>query len=128
MRRVILMMLLAGMSRSAAAEWVKVANIPNMTAYADPATIRKTGNTVQILTLYDYTTAQFTGSNKSYLSSKGQSEYDCAKMRKRTISVSGHSEKMAEGEVIAIGSVPGEWEPVSPRSLGEALWHFACGK
>jgi hypothetical protein len=128
MRKAILMMLLAGVSGSAVADWVKVADVTNMRAYADSATIRKTGNTIQMWTLYDYTKAQFDGNNKSYLSSKGQSEYDCNKVRKRPISVSAHSEKMAEGEVVAIGSIPGQWEPVLPRSLGEALWNFACGK
>lgn len=31
------------------------------------------------------------------------------------------------GEVVYSGSNPGEWYPVSPESIDEALWKVACG-
>jgi hypothetical protein len=46
MRRLILSVLLAVVSSSAAAEWVEVGRADTITAYADPATIRKAGNMV----------------------------------------------------------------------------------
>ena len=127
MRESIFIMLLATISSSAMAEWVRVAEIPNMIAYTDPTSNRKVGNIVTMWTLYDYAQPQFATGNKAYLSSNGKNEYDCKEVRKRQISASAHSQQMGRGEVISAGPVSSEWEPILPRSLGEALWKFACG-
>jgi hypothetical protein len=48
MRKLILILLLAVLSSSAMAEWIKVGANDNSTIYADPATIRKEGNMVKM--------------------------------------------------------------------------------
>ena len=35
---------------------------------------------------------------------------------------------MFGGALVRSNAVDGEWNPVQPASLGEALWKFACGK
>ena len=61
MHKAILMILLVSMSSSAIAEWVEVAvsakeakEATTMTAYADPDTIRRTGDRVKLWILADY--------------------------------------------------------------------------
>src|SRR5471030_1082964 len=54
MRKTILMMLLAVVSGSAAAEWEEVANNENATTYADFVTIRKEGNLAKMWDVIDY--------------------------------------------------------------------------
>jgi hypothetical protein len=48
MRKPILMMLLAVVSSSAAAEWVELGSNEISTAYSDPATIRRNGDMVKM--------------------------------------------------------------------------------
>ena len=131
MRKAILMMLLAGVSSSAAAKWVAVDDIETETSivYADTAAIRKTGNTVKMWSLYDFNTFQFSLSlNKPYLSMRNQYEYDCKDKRQRMFTVSFHTGNMAQGEVIVTTTSTGNWRPVSPGTGTETLWKLACEK
>ena len=75
MHKVILMMLLAVVSSSAMAKWVKVSEDKLVAAYADPTTIRKSGNKVKMWVLWDYFTAQEVVS-KPYMSARIQNECD----------------------------------------------------
>lgn len=54
MRKTILMLLLAVVSSSAEAGWIAVGDGENMTTYADPTTIRKTGDRVKMWALLDF--------------------------------------------------------------------------
>ena len=128
MRKALLMMLLGVVSSSAVAEWVEVGGNETTTTYADPATIRKTGNMVKMWHLLDYTKARGIEAHKPHLSVKMQDEYDCKQERTRTIALSLHSGNMGEGEVLGTSTDPGKWQPVSPDTLVETLWEFACGK
>jgi hypothetical protein len=129
MRKAILTMLLAVVSISAAAEWVTVGSNSTTTTYADPATIRKVGNIVDMWTLLDFKTAlKDPEGGKSFLSMKMHSGYDCKEDRKRRLYFTWHSENMGGGDVVHIGDNPGKWTPVPPESFDENLWKFACGK
>ena len=131
MRNAILMMLLAVVSSSAAAEWVEVGSDETATVYADTATIRKARNRVKMWSLFDYKTVRVPDKPlQPYLSMRGQSEYDCKKQRSRGLSVSFHPGHMARGDVTLIhtNASPDNWRPVPPGSVIEALWKVACGK
>ena len=126
MRSDILMMLLAVVSSSAAAEWVEVyPHDENFTNYADPASIRKAGDLVKMWSLGDRKMP-----SDKYMSFKYQIEYDCKKEQYRWLDTSYHSGRMGVGA----GSHPNPgrpyWKPVRRRSgsLFEALWMFACAK
>jgi len=76
MHKAILMVLLAVVSSSAFAEWVAIDTADGSTYYANPNTIRKSGNKVKIWAMVDYNSVQEDADVK-HLSSKSQQEYDC---------------------------------------------------
>jgi hypothetical protein len=123
-----LMMLLSALSRSVLAGWVEISRNEAVTVYAEPATIRKTGNRAKIWVLYDYQSVQSSSGSKPYRSSRRQSEYDCKEGQSRILSLTGHSANMAEGNTVFSLSKPETWEPVPSSSLGELMWKIACGK
>ncbi len=128
MKKLLLTLILAVVSSSAMAEWVKVGTSDDKTTtiYADPSTIRKSGNRVKMWALWDYSTAQ-EGGSKPYMSVRIQNEYNCKEETSRQIYATTFSGNMAGGHTI--GRQGGrEWEPVAPRTHGEALWKFACWK
>jgi len=129
MRKAILMMLLAIVSNSVAAEWVLAGRNKTATIYTDPATISKAGDRVKMWVLHDFhQTAMDAYGKKPYKSSKVQAEYDCKNEQTRILYTSDLSGNMGEGDVINGDSVPSNWIPVARGSIGEDLWEFACGK
>ena len=131
MHKAILIILLTVVSSSAMAEWVEVdtSRRVGLTTYADPTTIRKFGNKVEMWVLYDYKTAQ-TNTRKPYRSIKGQWRYDCKEEQQQPIYEIKLSENMGKGEVIgkAIYKESVKWLPVLPESIGMVYWKLACGK
>jgi len=130
MHKITLVILLAVMSSSAMAEWVEFAedDEETLTVYANPTTIRKSGNMVKMWRLTDFKTAQG-NTGKHYMSSKRQDEYDCKEERLRIIALVVYSKNMGKGKVV--GSTDNklyDWFPVTPDSLDETIWEFACGK
>ncbi len=128
MKKLLLTLMLAVISSSAMAEWVKVGTSDDKTTtiYADPSTIRKSGNRVKMWALWDYSTAQ-EGGSKPYMSVRIQNEYNCKEETDRQIYATTFSGNMAGGHTINRQGGK-EWVPIAPRTHGEALWQFACGK
>ena len=127
MHKVILMMLLAGVSSSAMAEWVSVGSNENTMIYVDQATVKRTGNMATMWHLTDFNSAQKDMGEK-YLSTKDQNEYDCKEMRWRRRAASQHSKNMGGGKVVYSDTYTTRWKPVPPDSGVEILWKFACIK
>jgi len=128
MKKLLLTLLLAVVSSSAMAEWVEVGTTNKSTYYANPTTIRKSGNKVKMWSLFDYNSVQEVG-DKKFLSLKGQNEYDCKEEKIKVLSFTMHYENMGGGDAVYSNNESDEnWEPVSPDSQGENLWKFACGK
>jgi surface-adhesin protein E len=110
------------------AEWVPVGETQSdITVYADPDTIRRKGDLVQMWQLSDFTTVQTVGGD-SYLSSKALNEYDCAEERTRVLAFTWLSDNMGSGHVVYSNSNERNWESVAPHSINEALWEVACSK
>jgi hypothetical protein len=128
MRKAILMMILAVVSNSAAAKWVKVAENETNIAYVDSATIRKAGNVATMWSLFDYKTSVVLDHGKRYMSTRARFEYDCKDERMRGLDVSFHSARMAGGEVVHSSLDPGTWGPIPPDTVNAALWKIACRK
>jgi len=128
MKKLLLTLMLAVVSSSAIAEWVKVGTSDDKTTtiYADPSTIRKSGNRVKMWALWDYSTAQ-EGDSKPYMSVRIQNEYNCKEETDRQIYATTFSGNMLEGNTIAMQGGR-NWEPIALRTFGETLWKFACGK
>lgn len=125
MRRSVLMMLLAAMSQGAAAEWVDAGHNGDFTAYTDPATIRRSGNRVRMLSLIDHKAAM-TKSGKAYISVKAQHEFDCKEGQARILFSSLHSGNMGKDKIVWSSYSSDNFEPILPSSILETLWKVAC--
>ena len=127
MRKAILMALLALVSVCAMAEWVPVTSTSTFDSYADPSTIRKSGNIVQMVRLTSFKSQEKTVTNVPYFSEKTQSEYDCKEQQSRGLFLSLLSGKMGTGAVILSGPNPNPtWIPVPLNSVSADMFNFAC--
>ena len=120
--KIILVILLAVMSCSVMVEWVEVGSNEYElgdeyvvhAAYADPASIRKVGNITKIRIFIDKRQVKKINYKQKKLAKPQasivgwQAEFECKKAQSLSIS--------------------SEWTPVSPDSIDEKLWKFACGK
>ena len=115
-------------SGPACAEWMSFgASDSGTTVYADPATMRREGDLVKMLVLFDFKTKQ-TKADVSYLSAKAQMEYDCAEQRFEGHMVMYFSGNMGNGQLLDRSSGKGKRLRVAPGSLDHDLWKLACGK
>ena len=115
-------------SGPAYANWMSLgASDSGTTVYADLATLRREGDLVQMLVLFDFKTTQ-TKADVSFLSAKAQMEYDCAEQRYEGLAVTYFSGNMGNGQLLDRSSGKGKRLRVSPDSLDQALWKLACDK
>jgi hypothetical protein len=127
MRNAIVMLLLAMVSGSAAAEWSKFWVDNTGSQYFDSASIRRTGSIVKMWVLNDFNKAQAV-SAKQFISQKVQWEIDCKDERMRIVFLSNHAENMGGGVTVYSDSDAFNWVPVSPESMRAILWRVACGR
>lgn len=114
---------------SAIGEWTPVGGKPKIfAAYADKASIRKTGDSVEMLGLYDFLMPDVSADGQPQQSTIVLREYDCGERRVRLLAYVDYAGRMGEGRVIsppgAKGS--GRWEPVVAGALDEAFLAVAC--
>jgi hypothetical protein len=115
-------------SGPAYADWMSLgASDSGTTVYADLATLRREGDLVKMLVLFDFKTTQ-TKADVSFLSAKAQMEYDCAEQRYEGLAVTYFSDNMGNGQLLDRSSGKGKRLRVSPDSLDQALWKLACDK
>ena len=115
------------------AEWVAVEKdylLPGLqTVYVDPDTIRREGKLVTMWQLVDFKWMQ--GNPRGphrFLSTETHKQFDCAEKRLRLLAFTAFSRHMGTG-IPADGYVDtGNWLPVEPDSINQALWEVACGQ
>src|ERR1035437_4807093 len=100
MRKAILVFLLALVSSSAMAEWVKVGSNETDTLYVDPSTIRYTDDTAKMGALNDFKETQRINERGSFKSEKVEYEHDCKGQQSRLLYFTAHTGSMAEGEIV----------------------------
>jgi len=123
-----LLCLLTIFSTSAMAEWSKVVSGKSDTVYADPASIIKgSDGKVKMWQLLDYNSPQTNG-DKTFLSLKRRTEFDCNKPQYRFLDTTYFSKNMAEGELIAKDATSTQWMPLPLITSAENLKKIACGK
>lgn len=130
MKRLLLIIFLVLGSGPAIAEWAEVGlskSYGGYTVYADPSTIRHGSGLVKMWALYNYKTTR-TDAGLSYLSRRTQQQYDCGDARYRFLSETYFSGNMGSGDEVYTNLDERKWEPVTPASVGQALWKLACGK
>ncbi|TKB64840.1 MAG: hypothetical protein E8D47_12055 [Nitrospira sp.] len=120
-------------SLSASAEWVAVEkdylSQGLQTVYVDPDSIRREGDLVTMWQLIDFKWMQGNprGSTR-FLSTMTHKQFDCAEKRVRLLAFTEFSRGMGTG-IPADGYVDrGNWMPVEPDSINQALWEVGCGK
>ena len=121
------------------AEWVAVEKnylSPGLqTLYIDPDTIRREGNLVTLWQLVDFKWMQGNAGMgrlgfgpHRFFSTKTHKQFDCVEKRLRLLAFTEFSRHMGTG-IPADGYVDkGNWLPVEPDSMNQALWEAACSK
>ena len=128
MKRLALALALAALSCNSAAEWVIVNDTEEYIAYADPATIFREGNLVQMSDLIDLKSPRSSPYGNPHASSTAHSQFDCEDPRIRTIAFFLHSGQMGNGDLVETAAVSNGWLTVAPGTLLNVLWQFACSQ
>lgn len=141
MRKLILMMLLvivgnsamavepAAVSINAEKGWVYIGTdkIDKIKVYANPSTIRRTGNMAKIWVMYDFVKARTDGS-LTYLSFKDHIEVDCKKEKARILNEVTYAGNMGGGKGMTTNSPPDNWGSIRQHTAVEKVWRIACAK
>jgi hypothetical protein len=134
MQRIIFIVLLAVVSSSAMADWLKIYGDEKLTVYIDTASIRKNGSKVKLWQLIDYSEPQTDYSRyklfviDSYLSTKAQFELDCRSEQSREIYFMFQAAPMGLGRTTYASESPQRWIPIVPDSSVQIIWKYACDK
>lgn len=128
MRRYTWALVFAALSCGAAAEWVVVADHDEYIAYADLVTLFRDGERVQMTDLVDLKSPRSSPYGNRHASSKAQSEFDCQNPQMRTIAFTLHAGQMGDGEIVETVAESSGWLPVTPGTLLNRLWQFACSQ
>jgi hypothetical protein len=128
MKKIILMLVLSlFVGTSLATDWTKVSSNDNFTAYAERASITKTGTTTQMWGLFDDATWN-TIHNVSYMSAGVLYEFDCESKQFRVLQAVAYSRHMGAGKIVDSSSVPSRLEDVNDHGSSGVLWKIACSK
>ena len=112
--RVVLTLLLMFAVVPARADWVKVGEAgktvfyvlsANTDYYIDPSTITKEGNIRRVWEIHDLSDKGPRGERSILVSA----EYDCVQKLMRLSSATGHSQSMAQGQIIKLSQLPDDW-------------------
>ena len=126
-KRLLLGLILLVTATVASAEWTVAERDDELILYVDKATIRRNGNLVRMWDMTDYKTLQKSAAGNPFLSVKTQREYDCKEEKMRLLAFTQFNRQMGQGNVVySNGNYKDEFEPIEPRSFGEALWKVAC--
>lgn len=126
MRNYLLILILATFSTTASAEWQRIGDSNDETAYVDTNHTQHGGHT-KMWGLFDLKTPRSFG-DLTYLSMKIRREYACRDKKSRVIAMSAHAGNMATGDLIYSNNTSEKWAVVQPDSAEEALLNIACGK
>lgn len=127
-KRWALSLFLASVSASALAEWTEIEKFDDgMRVFVDPATVRRTGDTAQLLHLVRWGEPQLEPGSPNYLSTVVRTAYDCLGKREKYLASTSYSGTMGNGStVISDEDEVENWYSISASSLEEKLWKVAC--
>jgi predicted ribosomally synthesized peptide with SipW-like signal peptide len=123
-----LALLLALSSGAASAAWTEIETFEDgMRVFADPASVKRRGDTASLEHLVRWPQPQLEPAQPPYLSTKVLTDYDCVGKRERYRSSISYAGSMANGARVAIDDNAAEgWDPISAASMEEKLWQLAC--
>lgn len=118
----VLLMMLSG---SAWAEWQLVSSVKDGEVYLHYGTIRKDGNMRKSWSLQNLT---IRGKNGE-LSRRIRLEHDCKNERYRMMTITSHSEPMAEGDMLFNDSLSNpQWKDIAPDTSMATILEIVCAK
>ena len=111
----------------AIAEWTPVgAGDYIASAYADRATVQRSGAMAKMSGMYDFKRQDFTPAGLGLYSTVVLREYDCEKRRVRLLSSIDFAGQMGTGRAVDKSARAGRWEDIVAGALDEAFWNIAC--
>jgi hypothetical protein len=133
MSRMILMLLLAVVSNIAmASDWVFIDSAGDeqrhFSEYVDSGSIHRNGDMVKMWAMEDNKVEHHIIQGQEYRSIKKLWEIDCKSEQMRVVDTNYFSGHMGSGVPILTATRSTEPRPVSPGSIDELLFKFACGK
>ena len=115
------------LSTAAVADWTPVGSGDYIaSAYADKATLRRSGPMAKMSGLYDFRRQDFTPSGKGLFSTVVLREYDCSGRRVRLLSSIDFAGPMGGGEIVDTSDRAGRWESVVDGALDALFLDLAC--
>ena len=130
MRRLAVGVLMLVSSLSASADWIRIADSMDgkVHHYLDPATIRRSGAWMQVVSLTDYDEPQVISDTQRFHSVKMQDAFDCAGRRGQHLTLTALAGNMGSGPVVATELRPAGVRKVSPDTPDEDMWKFVCAR
>lgn len=115
---------------AAAADWVQISSDDESSFYFDRTGLRRDGDIVEVLLLWDFPTLQLTRRPvKPYLSATRLTRFDCARGGRADIETTLYRGNMATGEVTEVYRTPESevrYEWVNPDAPGGESMRRAC--
>ena len=108
--RAVLSTLLLVAATSASAGLVKVTELGDATYHVDPASVSSKGNLHRVPVIHDYAKPEPGGVRSRRVSY----DIDCTNERLRSVSVTEHSESMAQGKSVSSWERESDWLYVAP--------------
>ncbi|MCS6290880.1 MAG: hypothetical protein H8K10_18125 [Nitrospira sp.] len=117
----------AGSDIKLVGEWAKIGETDNYLYYDDPASIKKTDDTVVTLDLFDYKSAQTEGGSTPTLSKATEREYDCQNKKSQPLKSNWYSGQMGAGIVVRSAGTSNRWSAATLGTATGGLLKAACG-
>ena len=127
MKKLAIALLLGGMSCAAMASWVQASQDSDVVRYYDAATLARSGALATVAEMSDFRRGATAGNDRIFRSAVGQSQYDCAASRVRTITLSRFEGPMGTGRTVEAPDVSGDWEAIVPGTGRADLLKAVCG-
>ena len=108
-------------------EWAKMGETDNYVYYADYASIKKADETVVMLDLFNYKSAQTEGGGAPVLSKATEREYDCQNKKSQALKSSWFSGQMGAGTVVRSAGTSNQWSTATQGTATGGLLKAACG-
>jgi hypothetical protein len=120
-------LVIAALSGTASAAWTAIGQPDEIyAAYADTASIHRTGSLARMQGLYDFRRQDYTPEGKALFSTVVLREYDCDKRQVRLLSAIDFSGPMGGGTAVSTSGTPRRWEAVVAGGIDEHFWNAAC--
>jgi hypothetical protein len=129
-KTVLVALALTSLSSGALAEWTQVyaSEDSKITIYADRATMRKSGATVQLQTMTDYQEDLVISGEQKFKSARMQDEFNCENQTGRHLNLSAMSDNMGKGKTVAVERQPSPWRQIKPDTADADMLKFVCEK